>query len=167
MICSSYEGYEKYTLGAEDEMKNQRKISSLLVHRAQREIGILIIVVLLITTLFLAFLVHLTLLQAMKEAGTAEAHGGVLETLLVFKRLLLDRMLISLGAGIFIVGFIVIKAMHRATGPLGRVVSTLRILADGEIPKEIIVRQGDYYVELVEGVNRVIRTFQAARSRKG
>ncbi|GEM_PF-2981623 len=153
-------------------MRNQRRVSSLLVHRAQREIGILVIVVLLITTLCLAFLVHLTLLQAMKEAGAGEARyvearGGVLETLLVFKRLLLDRMLVSLGLGIFLIGFIVIKAMHRAIGPLGRVVSTLRTLADGEIPKEIVVRQGDYYVELVEEVNRVIRTFQAARSRKG
>lgn len=148
-------------------MRNQRKVSSLLVHRAQREIGILVIVVLLITTLFLAFLVHLTLMQAMNEAGAGTASGGVLETLLVFKRLLLDRMLISLGMGIFIIGFIVVKAMHRATGPLGRVVTTLRVLADGEIPKEIVVRQGDYYVELVEEVNRVIRTFQVARAEKG
>ncbi len=148
-------------------MRNQRKVSSLLIHRAQREIGILVIVVLLITTLCLAFLVHLTLLQAMKEAGADVASGGVLETLLVFKRLLLDRMLVSLGLGIFLIGFIVIKAMHRATGPLGRVVSTLRTLVDGEIPKEIVVRQGDYYVELVEEVNRVIRTFQASRRGKG
>ncbi|MBI4430705.1 MAG: hypothetical protein HY587_03220 [Candidatus Omnitrophica bacterium] len=147
-------------------MKNQRKISNLLIHRAQREIGILVVVVLLITTLFLAFLVHVTLEQAVNQVSSEQLGGGALETLLVFKRLLLDRMLISLGAGIFIIGFVLVKALHKATGPLGRIVSTLHALGEGEIPKEIVIRQGDYYVELAREVNRVIQVLRVRSSQK-
>ena len=145
-------------------MKNKRKVTSLLIHRAQREIGILVVVVLIITTVVLAFMVHLTLQQALEQVSSNEMSGGAVEALLVFKRLLLDRMLVSLGLGIFVIGYVVIKALHRATGPLGRIVLTLRALADGEDPKEIVIRQDDYYVELAQEVNRVIQASRANRS---
>ena len=150
-------------------MRNQRKISGLLVHRMQREISLLIIVVLMITTLCVAFLIHLTLEEAIKQTDQGILSGGAIETLHVFKRLLLDRVFISFALGMFAIGWVVVTALHRISGPLNRISKTLHAVGEGHTPKEITLRQQDYFVELAQEVNRVIKRVEELQdhTRKG
>jgi len=148
-------------------MKNQRRISTLIVHRMQREVALLVVVMLTITTVSVAFLIHWTLEEAIRQAGQQQISGGAIEALRVFKRILLDRVFISLTIGIFVIGFFVARALHRATGPLNRIMRTLRAVGDGHAPREMVIRERDYFVELAGEVNHVIRRFKAMEAERG
>lgn len=148
-------------------MRNQRKISTLIVHRIQREVGLLVVVILMITTISVAFLTHWTLEEAIRQANPSPVSGGAVETLLIFKRALLDRIFISLLVSIFVIGFVVVKALHRVVGPLSRISETLKAMGEGRAPKEISLRQGDYFLELAEEVNSVIRRFHTLHPKPG
>ena len=138
-------------------MRNQRRISSLIVHRMQREITMLIIVVFMCTMLMFAFFIHLTYENALADVSRGGMGGSSVEFLYAFKKHLLDWLFFTLAAGLFAIGFTLITSLHRAVGPLDRIVHTLRSLGEGEVPREVKLRERDYFTELAEGVNAVIR----------
>jgi hypothetical protein len=70
---------------------------------------------------------------------------------------LLFRVFFILFLSVVVTGVAGVLFLHRIAGPLYRIHGVLRMLVHGKIPeREVKLREGDFFVEIVEELNRLI-----------
>lgn len=132
----------------------KRNIRNILIHRPlQREYSLLMIGIMLLSSLVVAAEVHFT----MKEAFMGDPYRiGSLNPYQILSDVnhkLVFRLSITLMLAC-VVGLILgVFYLHRVAGPVYRFGLILKKLRRGEIPRNLKLRDGDYFKEVAEEFN--------------
>ena len=142
----------------------KRKIRSVLIHRPmQREFTLVVISLLIISALSVAFVIHYTIREAMMGGGYRFGKISAYEVVSDIGYDLITRVSVILFITMLVIALFGVFFLHRIAGPVYRFQSVLRRIARGEIPDEFRLREGDFFLETAEDLNRVIRTLRERR----
>lgn len=134
----------------------QRKASNLFIHKEmQREFSFVLIVLLILSSFFVAVTIHYTIQHAAFGDGALQ-FGKVnpYEVISQVSYQIVTRVTIILLITLFIIAAYGIKFLHRVAGPIYRCRKTLIMLNQGKIPDQIRLRDGDFFTEVADEVNR-------------
>lgn len=139
-------------------MKNQeqRRIFPNLTWQAERYFSLLVFVLLIMTMLYLLYLIFGTVREVSNTLNQAEQ----VKLAPIFDRisfLLLVRIAI-LFVVVFLVNFILgLFFLHRLTGPLVRIKSVLNNVSDGSVPRsDVTLRKGDFPTDVAEALSHAL-----------
>lgn len=143
-------------------MKNRRRTFGLNWNKKPQQYFILLEFVLMVLTLiYLLYLIFGTMDQAMKEISFPnQAEWNVLFEEISFS--LLFRI-----SGLFAVVFVIhifcgLFFLHRLTGPMIRARDMLAQIADGKIPQaDVTLRKGDFPTDLAYEFSRALRRIRS------
>lgn len=78
---------------------------------------------------------------------------------------LIVRVSLVLFVTILVIAIFGIFFLHRIAGPVYRFRRVLHRIAEGEIPDEVKLREGDFFTETADDLNRVLRMLRERRDR--
>lgn len=144
----------------------KRNIRNILIHRPlQREYSLLMIAIMMISSLVVAAEVHFT----MKEAFMGDPYriGAInpYQVLSDVNHKLIFRLSITLMLSC-VVGLILgVFYLHRVAGPVYRFGLILKKLRKGEIPRNLNLRDRDYFKEVAEEFNGFFEVLRAKEAK--
>lgn len=152
------------TENEEYKIKNKRRLRSVLIHKPiQREFTLVVISLLIISALTVAFVIHYTIREAAMGGGYRFGKISAYEVMSDVSYNLITRVSLVLFVTIMIIALFGIFFLHRIAGPVYRFQGILRRIAKGEIPDEFRLREGDFFIETAEDLNRVLRLLREKR----
>jgi sensor histidine kinase YesM len=137
---------------------SSRKIKSVFIHRPlQREFTMLMVIILMVATLFIGVVIHLTI----QETLTSDAGGLGRSAAYDFLAEIDQKLLIRVFAVLFVTVVAAIMGgvffLHRVAGPIYRIRLTIKRLAEDQIPERSVrLRHGDFFQEVADELNRLI-----------
>jgi len=152
----------------EPQKKYKRQLKNFLIHRPlQREYTLLMIGIMMAAALVVSLVIHLTIKQAF--LGSPYRIGAVspYEMLSQVNQALVIRVSFTLFFCILVATLIGIVFLHRVAGPVYRFRLTLEKLATGAIPRNVKLRDGDYFIEVAECFNEVFKMLKDREDRAG
>ena len=139
-----------------DHPQHRRKATSLFIHKEmQREFSFVLIVLLILSSFFVALTIHYTIQHA--AFGDQALQFGKVNPYEVISQVsyqIVTRVTSILLFTLFAIALYGIKFLHRVAGPVYRCRKTLIVLNQGKIPERIHLRTGDFFQELAEEINR-------------
>lgn len=142
----------------------KRRLSSVLIHKPmQREFTFVVISLLIISALTVGFVIHVTIREAMMGGGYRFGKISPYEVMSEVSYDLIVRVSLVLFITIFAIAIFGIFFLHRIAGPVYRFRHILRKVAQGEIPNEFRLREGDYFTETAEDLNHVLQLLNQRR----
>lgn len=143
--------------------RERRTIRGLFVNKPLlKRYGILIVAIMMIASCLIGFVIHQTIKQALERESTRVQRVSVYEVLMEVNNQLLFRVFFILFLSIIVTAVAGILFLHRIAGPVYRIHSVLRQLAQGKIPdRDVKLREGDFYGEVVAELNRLIARLRA------
>lgn len=141
------------------EYKYKRQVKNILINKPlQREYTMLIIIIMMLSSLLVGFIIHYTLKQGFLGSPYRIGKVSPYEVLSEVNYLLIVRVSLAMFFSIVVAGICGIVFLHRVAGPVYRFHMTLRRWADtGETPKEVKLREGDFFQEVAGEFNRVFK----------
>lgn len=138
--------------------KERRTLSGLFVNKQLlKRYVILVVAITMISSCLIGFVIHQTIKQSLENETRRGGKVSVYEVLIDVNNLLLFRVFFILFISVVVTGVAGILFLHRIAGPLYRIRGVLKILADGKVPeKEVKLREGDFFIEVVEELNRLV-----------
>lgn len=134
----------------------RRKVGNILIHKPmQREFSFVLIGLLMVSTLAVAYVIHSTI-QEVAFGGYRFGKVSPYEMLSDISYQLVVRVSCVLFVTLIIIAFYGVFFLHRVAGPVYRFRQTFLKLNDGEIPRPINLREGDYFTETASEINRLI-----------
>lgn len=134
----------------------RRKATSLFIHKEmQREFSFVLIALLILSSFFVALTIHYTIQHA--AFGDQALQFGKVNPCEVISQVsyqIVTRVTTILLITLFVIALYGIKFLHRVAGPVYRCRKTLIVLNQGKIPERIRLRNGDFFTELAEEINR-------------
>jgi methyl-accepting chemotaxis protein len=142
---------------AEPSASNRRSVRNVLINRAlQREFTVAMIAIMMSAGSIVGVMIHFTL------AGITEGSPSTIS------RLALERMLLDVNSqlilGTILVIFITVILtglfgiffLHRVAGPVYRFRQVLKQIAAGQMPRQVKLRDKDFFKETAAELNHVI-----------
>ncbi len=142
--------------------KYKRSVRNILIHKPmQREFSLMLIALLMVSTFAIGWVIHHTIHEA-AFGGEGYRFGKVspYEVLSDVSYQLLIRVSSILFLTLIVIAVFGIFFLHRVAGPVYRFRLTFLRMNDGNIPHPIKLREGDFFVETADEINRFIRKMQ-------
>ncbi len=144
----------------------KRSARNLLIHKPmQREMSIMLISLLMISTLVVGYVIHSTIREIAMGGGYRFGKISVYDVLSDLSYQLVVRVSIVLFVTMVVIGFFGVFFLHRVAGPVYRFRRTFVKLNEGEIPHPIKLREGDFFAETASEINQLIKVVQFERDK--
>ena len=144
--------------------QDRRSIRSIIIHRPmQREFTIITIAILMLSMVFVNFLIKHTLEEIIAQNVTGFGRVGAYNVLSDASFELIVRVTLVMFVTIITVGLFGVFFLHRVAGPVYRFHQLFRRLGHNEIPQDVALRSKDFFKESANELNEV---FRALRKRK-
>ena len=144
----------------------KRRIRSVLIHKPiQREFTLVVLSLLIVSALTIGFVIHSTIRQALMGGGYRFGTVSPYEVMTDISYDLIFRVSLILFATIFVIVIFGVLFLHRVAGPVYRFQSVLRRVVKGEIPDEFRLREGDFFSEAADDLNKVLKHLKDNRER--
>ena len=141
-----------------EQRQYKRKFRSVLIHKPmQREFTLVVISLLIVSALAAAFVIHYTIHEAMMGGGYRFGRISAYEVMSEVSYDLITRVSIILFIAMLLIAIFGVLFLHRIAGPVYRFQGVLRRISRGEVPEEVRLREGDFFTETAEDLNRVIQ----------
>lgn len=142
--------------------KYNRSVRNILIHKPmQREFSLMLIALLMISTFAVGWVIHHTIHDA--AFGGEGYHFGKVspyEVLSDVSYQLLIRVSSILFLTLIVIAVFGVFFLHRVAGPVYRFRLTFLKINDGNIPNPIKLREGDFFVETADEINRFLKKMQ-------
>lgn len=143
----------------------RRKMKNILIHKPmQREFSFVLIGLLMVSTLAVGYVIHSTI-HDMAFNGYHFGKVSTYDMLSDISYQLVVRVSCILFVTLVIIAFYGVFFLHRVAGPVYRFRQTFLKLNDGEIPRPINLREGDYFTETATEINRLIEKMKFEKNR--
>ncbi|HNV86141.1 MAG TPA: hypothetical protein PKL97_04130 [Candidatus Omnitrophota bacterium] len=141
----------------------RRKIVGLLVNKALiKRYVFLVVVIMMIASILIGFIINQTIKQTLENESRRAQKVGVYDVLMKVNNELLVRVFFVLFLSVIVTGVAGIMFLHRIAGPIYRIRSVLKAMADGKIPRtDVKLREGDFFMEVADELNRLIHKLRA------
>ncbi|HTL48118.1 MAG TPA: hypothetical protein VL688_08685 [Verrucomicrobiae bacterium] len=137
--------------------KTRRRARNILIHKPmQREFTFVMISLLMVSTLAIAFVIHQTIHDAAFGGGFQFGKINPYEVLSDVSYQLMIRVSAILFVTLVIIGVFGIFFLHRVAGPVYRFRQIFVKINDGEYPKYVRLREGDFFNETASEINRLV-----------
>ena len=149
---------------AKQKLPYKRRLRSVLIHKPmQREFTLVVLSLMIVSSLTIAFVIHFTIHQALLGGGYRFGKISAYEVMSEVRYDLIARVSLVLFVTIIVIGFFGVFFLHRIAGPVYRFRRVLRSVAEGEIPGEFQLREGDFFRETAEELNRLLQLLRQRR----
>jgi len=136
---------------------HKRSARNLFIHKPmQREFTFVMISLLMVSTLAIGFIIHETIREAAFGGGFQFGKINPYEILSEISYQLIMRVSAILFVTLVIIGIFGIFFLHRVAGPVYRFRQIFIRINDGEFPKFIRLREGDFFSETAAEINRLV-----------
>ncbi|HOW59299.1 MAG TPA: hypothetical protein PLO78_06200 [Candidatus Omnitrophota bacterium] len=137
---------------------NQRKVRNILIHRPmQREFSFMLIALFMVSSAAIAWVIHQTIRDAAFGGGFYFGKVNPFQILSDVSYQIIIRVTLVLIFTLILIGSYGITFLHRAAGPVFRFRQTLLKINRGELPSEITLREGDFFHEVAQDINVIIK----------
>lgn len=144
----------------------KRKIRNIVIHKPmQREFSLVLISLLIISTLAVGYVIHRTIHEAAFGGGFRFGKISPYEVLSDVSYDLLVRVTFILFLAMIVIGIFGVFFLHRVAGPVYHFRQVLTRLNEGESPPPVKLREGDFFHETAEEINRVVTQIKFERNR--
>ena len=135
----------------------KRRARNILIHKPmQKEFSLVLIGLLMVSLLAISFVIHSTIREAVLGGGYRFGKVSPVELLSDVSYLLIVRVACVLFVTLIIVGLFGISFLHRVAGPVYRFRQTFLKLNKGEVPPRIRLREGDFFEETAQEINKYL-----------
>ncbi len=136
----------------------RRTIAGLFVNKQiLKRYGILVAAIMMVSAMLIGFVIHQTIKQSLEKETRRVGKASVYEVLMEVNNELLLRVFFVLFLSVVVTGVTGVLFLHRIAGPLYRIRGVLRNLVQGKVPdRELQLREGDFFAEVVDELNRLI-----------
>ena len=145
----------------------KRRVRNILIHKPmQREFTFVIITLLMVSTVAIGYVIHATIHDAAFGGGFHFGQVNPYEVLSEVSYQLILRVSIILFITLIVLGTFGIFFLHRVAGPVHRFRQILLKINEGErVPGPIRFREGDYFKEIAEEMNRLLKRHEFEREK--
>lgn len=148
-----------------EQRQYKRKLKSVLIHKPmQREFTLVVISLLIVSALAVAFVIHYTIQQGMMGGGYRFGKISAYEVMSDVGYDLITRVSAILFINMLLIAMFGIFFLHRIAGPVYRFQGVLRRVTRGEIPEDIHLREGDFFVETADDLNKVLQLLREKKA---
>jgi len=145
----------------------KRRARNILIHKPmQKEFSLVLIALLIVSSLAIGFVIHSTIREAVFGTGYRFGKISPAEVLSDVSYLLIMRVSCVLFVTLIIIGFFGVFFLHRVAGPVYRFRQTFLKLNKGEIPPSIRLREGDFFDETAQEINKYLDTLRPKEDEK-
>ncbi|MDD5217073.1 MAG: hypothetical protein PHN49_08500 [Candidatus Omnitrophica bacterium] len=140
----------------------KRRARNILIHKPmQREFTYVIIGLLMLSTLAVGLVIHHTIHSAVFGSG-AFRFGRIspYEVLSDIRYQLIIRVSCVLFLTLVVLGMFGLLFLHRVAGPVYRFRQVFIRINRGEIPGQIKLREGDFFEETAQEINRLLKRLE-------
>lgn len=135
----------------------KRSVRNILVHKPmQREFTLILVALLMVSSLFVGFVIHDTIREAAFGGGFRFGKISPFEVLNEVRYQLILKVTCILFATLIVTGIFAVFFLHRVAGPVYRFRLAFAKINRGEVPKKVKLREGDFFAETAEEVNKII-----------
>jgi len=137
----------------------KRQVKNVIIHKPmQREFSLVLISLLMISTLAIGFVIHHTI-HAAVFGGEGFRFGKVspYEILSDVSYQLIIRVSCVLFVTLIVIAAFGTLFLHRVAGPVYRFRLTFQSMNRGEVPRLIRLREGDFFAETANEINKTIK----------
>ncbi len=136
----------------------KRRIRNIIIHRPmQREFVFVIIALLMVSTLAIGVVIHATIREAAFGGGFRFGKISPYEILSDVSYQLVVRVAGVLFLTLLVICSFGIFFLYRVAGPVYRFRQVFMRLNDGEMPPPIKLREGDFFHEIANEINEVLK----------
>ena len=144
----------------------KRRMRNILIHKPmQREFTLVIMALLMISALAIGFVIHNTIREAAFGGGFHFGKISPYEILSEVSYQLVLRVTCILFVTLIVIGIFGVFFLHRVAGPAYRFRQAFLRLNDGEIPPRLKLREGDFFHDIAEEINQLLKTLQFERAK--
>lgn len=144
----------------------RRRLRNVIIHKPmQREFSLMLIGLLMISISVVAYVIHGTIREVSGGGGYQFGRISPYEVMSDLNYLLLIKVSSILLVTLVIIGLYGVFFLHRVAGPVYRFRQVLLRINDGEIPREIKLREGDFFTETAVEINRLIKRLESEKDR--
>ncbi len=137
---------------------HKRQVKNIIIHKPmQREFSFMLIALFMVASAAVAWVIHQTIRDAAFGGGFAFGKINPIEVLSDVSYQLIIRVTLVLIATLLIVGAYGVVFLHRVAGPVYRFRNTLIRFNRGESPTDIKLREGDFFHDMADEINIVLR----------
>jgi len=135
----------------------KRRARNILIHKPmQKEFSLVLIALLMVSSLAVGFVIHSTIREAVFGTGYRFGKISPAEVFSDVSYLLIMRVSCVLFVTLIIIGFFGVFFLHRVAGPVYRFRQTFLKLNRDEIPPTIRLREGDFFEETAQEINKYL-----------
>lgn len=141
-----------------EQRQYKRKLKSVFIHKPmQREFTLVVISLLIVSALAVAYVIHYTIQQGMLGGGYRFGKISAYEVMSDVGYDLITRVSLILFINMFLIAMFGVFFLHRLAGPVYRFHGILRRISRGEIPEDVHLREGDFFTDTAEDLNKVLQ----------
>ena len=145
----------------------KRRARNILIHKPmQKEFTLVLIGLLMVSLLAISFVIHSTIREAVLGGGYSFGKISPVELLSDISYQLIVRVASVLFVTLIIVGLFGVSFLHRVAGPVYRFRQTFLKLNRGEMPPAIRLREGDFFDETAQEINKYLETVRGSHPPK-
>ncbi len=145
----------------------KRKARNILIHKPmQREFTFVVIALLMISSLAIGLVIHHTIHDAMVGGGFRFGKISPYEVLSDVSYQLIFRVSCILFATLLVLGLFGAMFLHRVAGPVYRFRQIFLRLNKGDIPPPFKLREGDFFIETADEINKLLRKLESQKKNK-
>lgn len=144
----------------------KRQVKNIIIHRPmQREFSFMLIALFMVASAAVAWVIHQTIRDA--AFGGAFTFGKVnpSEILYDVSYSIIIRVTLVLILTLIIVGAYGVVFLHRVAGPVYRFRQTLLKVNRGEMPRDIKLREGDFFHDMAHDINIILRRLRTEQEK--
>ncbi len=140
----------------------KRHLRNIVIHRPmQREFSFMLIALFMVASAAVAWVIHQTIRDAAFGGGFYFGKVNPIEILSDVSMKIVLRVTLVLILTLVIIAAYGITFLHRVAGPVYRFRQTLLRVNRGEVPHEIKLREGDFFHEMAQDINVILRRLKA------
>lgn len=141
----------------QDNRPYRRRVRNILIHKPmQREFTFVMISLLMVSTLAVGFVIHQTIREAAFGGGFQFGKINPYDILSEVSYQLIMRVSAVLFLTLIIIGVFGVFFLHRVAGPVYRFRQIFMRINDGEFPKFVRLREGDFFSETASEINQLV-----------
>jgi len=149
---------------ARNQFQNRRSVRNIIIHRPmQREFTIITIAILMVSSVFVNYLIQYTLEEVISTNVVSFGRVGAYNVLSDASFELIVRVTLVMFVTIITIGLFGIFFLHRVAGPVYRFHQLFLRLNRSEIPLMVRLRRKDFFKEVALELNEL---FKLLRQRK-
>lgn len=144
----------------------KRQARSIIIHRPmQREFSFMLIALFMVASAAVAWVIHQTIRDAAFGGGFYFGKVNPFEILSDVSYRIIIRVTLILILTLIIIGAYGVIFLHRVAGPVYRVRQIMLKVNRGELPADIKFREGDFFHEMANDLNVILRRLRAEQSK--